>query len=157
MRAYLGLGSNLDNPITQVRSALSALNHLPHTTVVAISSLYRSKPLAQMVQPDYVNAVVALQTQLSPFELLLECQQIERQQGRVRHQRWGSRTIDLDVLLYGDEIIQSDRLTIPHPGIPLREFVLYPLAELNSELVIPGVGPLSLLCETVPNTMERIL
>ncbi|HHM04428.1 MAG TPA: 2-amino-4-hydroxy-6-hydroxymethyldihydropteridine diphosphokinase [Gammaproteobacteria bacterium] len=150
-RAYVGLGSNLDNPPARVRSALGALDAIPGTCCVAQSSLYRSTPLGPPGQPDYVNAVAALDTHLSAATLLAELQKIEAQQGRVRGGlRWGPRTLDLDLLLFGEERHDEAFLTVPHPGLPRRNFVLYPLAEIVPELAIPGLGSLRGLIDACP-------
>lgn len=137
VRAYIGLGSNLDNPAEQLRRALTALVRLPQTRLAGCSRFYRSAPLGPQDQPDYVNAVAALDTELAPEALLDALQAIEAAQGRVRLRRWGPRTLDLDLLLYGDDILATPRLTVPHPGLAERNFVLHPLAELAPDLVLP--------------------
>jgi 2-amino-4-hydroxy-6-hydroxymethyldihydropteridine diphosphokinase len=146
VRVYIGLGSNLDQPERQVQLALEALAELPETVVTAHSSLYRSEPLGPPGQPDYINAVAALETGLSPLDLLAALQGIEARQGRVREgERWGPRPLDLDILLYGEQVSDDPRLTLPHPGLYERNFVLYPLAEIAPGLSIPGKGPLEVL------------
>src|SRR3569832_1790195 len=143
VRAYVGLGSNLNNPVAQVRSALAALDMIPATCCVAYSSHYCSKPLGTVEQPDYVNAVAALDTHLSAHELLQDLHMLEALHGRVRgEERWGPRTLDLDLLLYGIQSHSCDKLTVPHPGLPQRDFVLYPLLVFVPELEIPGAGRL---------------
>lgn len=137
VRAYIGLGSNLDDPVQQLHRALEALAQLPQTQRIACSRFYRSAPLGPQDQPDYVNAVVALDTDLLPEALLDALQAIEAAQGRVRTRRWGPRTLDLDLLLYGNEVLATPRLTVPHPGLAERNFVLYPLAELVPDLQLP--------------------
>ncbi|MBS0968929.1 2-amino-4-hydroxy-6-hydroxymethyldihydropteridine diphosphokinase [Chimaeribacter arupi] len=138
IRVYLALGSNLAQPLDQVNAALAALDALPQTRRVACSSFYRSTPLGPQDQPDYLNAVVALDTTLLPETLLDATQAIEQQQGRVRKaERWGPRTLDLDMLLYGDQVINTPRLTVPHYDMMNREFMLYPLAEIAPDLVFP--------------------
>ncbi len=149
--AYIGLGSNLADPPQQLRQALAALNQLPTSRLLCHSSLYRSAPMGPADQPDYVNAVAALETALAPLQLLDELQAIEARQGRVRAERWGPRTLDLDLLLYSDTLIDHPRLQVPHPGIPAREFVLYPLAEIAPELQLPGLGALTELLAHCPN------
>jgi len=157
MRVFIGLGSNLADPQQQVRSAQKALKTLPMTQWVASSSLYKSPPMGPQDQPDYINAVVELETILSPHDLLDCLQQIEQQQGRVRARHWGERTLDLDLLLYGDEIIADDRLHVPHPGIAQRAFVIYPLAEIDADIVIPEKGAISELLLSCPRDgLERI-
>jgi len=139
--AYVGLGSNLDDPVAQVRRALAALVGLPQTRLVAHSSLYRSPPMGPLDQPDYVNAVAALLTALPAAELLAALQGIEEEQGRRRDGlRWGPRTLDLDLLLYGELAVHSDTLTLPHPGLAERPFVLVPLLEVAPGLRVAG-GP----------------
>ncbi|HUL11767.1 MAG TPA: 2-amino-4-hydroxy-6-hydroxymethyldihydropteridine diphosphokinase [Methylococcaceae bacterium] len=150
--AYLGLGSNLGNPLAQLRSARQAIQALPAVREIAFSSLYRSTPMGPSDQPDYINAVMAIQTCLSALDLLRALQAIELAHGRMRTgERWGPRTLDLDLLLYGQEEIVGNVLTVPHPGLAEREFVLYPLAEIAPpELVIPGKGLLSELVRACP-------
>jgi 2-amino-4-hydroxy-6-hydroxymethyldihydropteridine diphosphokinase len=148
--AYIGLGSNLAQPEQQVRRALKALAGLPETTVITHSSLYRSEPLGPAGQPDYINAVAALETGLAPLDLLTALQNLEHEQGRVREERWGPRTLDLDILLYGEEQWDDPRLTLPHPGLYERNFVLYPLVEIAPELQIPDRGPLTALLALCP-------
>jgi len=137
VRVYIGLGSNLDDPVQQLHRAWAALAQLPQTQRVACSRFYRSAPLGPQDQPDYVNAVAALDTTLAPAALLDALQAIEAAQGRMRLRRWGPRTLDLDLLLYGSETLATPRLTVPHPGLAERNFVLYPLAELAPGLVLP--------------------
>ena len=149
VRAYVGLGSNLNDPQSQLRSAVAALDAIPATCCVACSSLYLSKPLGSKAQPDYLNAVAAVDTRLTAAELLKELHLIEELHGRVRGaERWVPRTLDLDLLLYGDAQVEGDILTVPHPGLPERNFVLYPLHEIAPELHIPGVGSLRTLLES---------
>src|SRR3569832_2151854 len=148
VRAYVGLGSNLNNPVAQVRSALAALDMIPATCCVAYSSLYCSKPLGSVAQPDYVNAVAALDTHLSAHELLQELHMLEAHHGRVSgEERWGPRTQGQGLFLYGNKRHRLDKLTVPHPGLPQREFVLYPLHEIAPGLDIPGAGSLRHLME----------
>lgn len=135
--AYIGLGSNLANPEQQIQQAFLALTHLELSQLIDYSSFYYSKPLSGMQQPDYVNAVAILQTTLAPQILLTALQQIENQQGRKRHERWGARTLDLDILLYNGLQMQDERLTIPHPEMLNRAFVLIPLAECVGECALP--------------------
>ncbi len=150
MRVFIGLGSNLADPKGQVQAAQKALQALPTTTWLASSSLYKSPPMGPQDQPDYINAVVALDTELSPHDLLDCLQQIEQQHGRVRERHWGERTLDLDILLYGEDIIADDRLQVPHPGIAQRAFVIYPLAEIDADIVIPGKGAIQPLLTQCP-------
>ncbi|MBB72319.1 MAG: 2-amino-4-hydroxy-6-hydroxymethyldihydropteridine diphosphokinase [Legionellales bacterium] len=134
---YIGLGSNLDNPIKQVNDALDALADLPDTTLVNHASLYQSAAMGNMDQPHYINSVAELATHLQPEDLLTELQGIENQQGRVREERWGPRTLDLDLLLYGDVVLESEQLTLPHYGLKQRAFVVVPLAEIAPDLLLP--------------------
>lgn len=131
---YLGLGSNLDFPEKQIILAVSRLMCLPHSTWRGVSSLYRSKPVGPQDQPDFVNAVACLDTELSPMVLLQYCQRIEKIHKRVKQRHWGERTIDIDILLYGDQKINLPDLTIPHPQMQHREFVLRPLDEVRRSL-----------------------
>ncbi|MCQ4313066.1 2-amino-4-hydroxy-6-hydroxymethyldihydropteridine diphosphokinase [Stutzerimonas sp. VN223-3] len=130
-RVYIGLGSNLAEPRQQLREALDALARTPETRIAAVSSLYVSDPLGPPDQPRYNNAVAALDTSLAPLALLEALQAIELAQGRIRKaERWGPRTLDLDILLFGDRIIDEPRLTVPHYHLHARPFVLYPLADV---------------------------
>ena len=147
--AYVGLGSNLQQPKHQVLKAFEALSRLPRTRLLAHSSLYRSAPMGKTDQPDFVNAVAALATELVPNELLQALLQLEAQQGRVRSEPNAARTLDLDLLLFDGLIIHAPGLDVPHPRMHERAFVLMPLAELNPELVIPGRGPVAELLKRV--------
>ena len=139
--AYVGIGSNLDSPARQVEDAVSRLRAIRETRVVRVSSLYRSAPFGGVEQPDFVNAAAALLTQLAPGDLLAELQAIEDQRGRERGGvRWGPRVLDLDLLVYGGVKLEDEHLTVPHPGIAERNFVLLPLGEIAPDLVIPGLG-----------------
>jgi len=140
--AYIGLGSNLDDPETQVRGALESLRGLSRTQLVAVSGLYQTPPMGPQDQPDYVNAVAGLLTQQPPEELLLSLQSLERSLGRVRSEgdRWGPRVIDLDILVYGKVQQSSPGLSLPHPGILERNFVLFPLCDIAPSLLVPGQG-----------------
>ena len=157
-RCYIGLGANLANPVQQLELAIATLRQLPQSHLVAVSSLYGSKPMGPQDQPDYVNAVAAIDTTLLPEQLLDALQQIEQNQGRQRKdERWGPRTLDLDILLYGDQVINTERLTVPHYGLKLREFVLYPLAEIAAELQLPDGTVLSSLLKQVPlNGLQKL-
>jgi 2-amino-4-hydroxy-6-hydroxymethyldihydropteridine diphosphokinase len=139
--AYVGLGSNLDGPASQVKDAIGLLGEVPEVRLVAASSLYRSGAFGGIEQPDFVNAVVAVLTTLTSGELLAELQAIESRQGRERDElRWGPRVIDLDLLVYSAEEFDGPKLTLPHPGIGERNFVLLPLAEIAPDLAVPGLG-----------------
>lgn len=151
VRAYVGAGSNLDNPLEHVQRALSELDAIPQTRCTGRSSLYRSDPMGPADQPDYINAVAALDTSLSASELLQALQALENEHGRVRAgARWGPRTLDLDLLLYGTQMIDRADLKVPHPGLHERAFVLYPLAEIEPQLVVPGRGSLAQLMVHCP-------
>ena len=158
LMAYIGIGSNLDDPVSQVKEALEELDGIPDSVLVSQSSLYASKPMGPADQPDYVNAVAALDTLLSAEELLQTLQKIEQRLGRERDgEKWGPRIIDLDLLLYGKKTIQTDTLTVPHPGLHERDFVIIPLAEIAGNLNIPGKGLLSTLIATCENHSVRKL
>lgn len=149
--AYVGLGSNLNDPSAQINRALQALASLPGTRLCQRSQLYINPPMGPQDQPDYVNAVVQLETTLAPLELLDHLQNIEAAQGRVRSkERWGARTLDLDLLLFGELMLDDPRLTLPHPGMHERNFVLYPLAEIAPQLAIPGRAPMAALLAQCP-------
>jgi 2-amino-4-hydroxy-6-hydroxymethyldihydropteridine diphosphokinase len=148
-RAYVGIGSNLDNPLAHVRDAMAALDELPATRVVARASLYRSAPIGKLDQPDFVNSVAALDTTLAPEQLLDELFAIEARHGRARGERNAPRTLDLDLLLYGDRRMHEERLTLPHPRMHERAFVLLPLAELDADAHIPGHGSVRALLAAV--------
>jgi 2-amino-4-hydroxy-6-hydroxymethyldihydropteridine diphosphokinase len=150
-RAYIGIGSNLDCPVSQVRQAFLALGALPASALVVQSPLYRTTPVGGAPgQPDYLNAVAALDTALTPDHLLIALQAIETAQGRVRTVRWGPRTLDLDLLLYGQITRTDPRLTLPHPRLHQRAFVLYPLWDIAPLLTIPGQGSLAELLTHCP-------
>jgi len=148
IRAYIGIGSNLNDPVAQVQEALGELEMLPDTILVSKSSLYRGKPMGPSDQPDYVNAVAGIDTLLSAVDLLQAMHRIEDLQGRDRQgEQWGPRTLDLDLLLYGEQHIATPELTVPHPGMHERDFVLVPLAEIAGDIELPGLGPLGALTE----------
>jgi len=139
--AYVGLGSNLENPARQIETAIELLRGIPETRLIACSPLYNTAPFGVVDQPDFVNAAAVLLTRLEPLELLAKFQEIERNQGREHGgQRWGPRILDLDLLVYSDRVIDEPSLKVPHPGIAERNFVLLPLRDLAPDLVIPGLG-----------------
>lgn len=145
---YIGIGSNLEQPIKQVQDAIAVLSGHPLLKLQACSSLYRSAPVGVANQPEYINVVCHLQTGLGPGQVLRQLQQIENAAGRIRDgERWGPRTLDLDLLLYDDLQREAEDLTIPHPRMHERAFVLYPLRELVPGLEIPGRGPVGKLAE----------
>ena len=141
--AFIGLGSNIKLPKQQIKSAIKSIAEIPEIQVLKASSLYKSKPVGPRGQNDYINAVIKIETEFMPLELLGYMQDIENQHGRIRKERWGPRTLDLDILIFGKEIIQDKNLTIPHSEIEKRPFVLVPLAEIDSNCSIPGVGVIS--------------
>ncbi len=148
--AFIGLGSNLQQPKQQVLKALQSLNNLPETNLLQNSALYQSAALTlpdSAPQNDYINAVARLDTLLSAEQLLIHLQAIENAQGRVRTEKWGARTLDLDILLYGDETVASENLTIPHAQLKFRNFVIHPLFEIAGDINIPGLGSLAQLAE----------
>lgn len=154
---YVGLGSNLNDPLKQIHSALTALAHLPKTVLITASPLYQSDPMGPQNQPVFINAVAQLQTTLSPFELLDVLHQIEQRQGRQRTVHWGPRTLDLDILLYGQEQIATSTLVIPHDGLKERVFVLYPLADIAPDLILPdGTSLSALISQHEPKGLVRI-
>jgi len=152
--AYVGVGSNLDDPVEQVRAALSELDRLPRTRVTARSSLYRTAPIGRFDQPDFVNAVARLETQLAPSELLTGLHALEARHARVRSTPNAPRTLDLDLLLFGDAVISEPGLEVPHPRMHERAFVLLPLAEIDPAASVPGRGPVADLLAGV--TAQRI-
>ena len=135
--AYIALGSNLNNPIQQITDALDNLQRDPSITLKQTSSIYKSHPQGPQDQPDYYNAVCAIQTNKEPLALLDSCQYIETKQGRIRTRHWGERTIDMDILLYNNTTFRSKRLIIPHPQMKNRLFVLLPLLEIVNKLTLP--------------------
>ena len=145
--AYIALGSNLENPGLQLQRAVDEIASIHSIELMACSQLYLSDPLGPEGQPDYCNAVVKISTQLEPLALLDAMQAIEQSHGRVRTVRWGPRTLDLDILLYGNKVIESERLTIPHYQMHARNFVLCPLSDINPELILPGGKLLSELVQ----------
>ena len=143
VKALIGLGSNLNEPLKQIQSALRELSQLPQSECTQYSSLYETEPMGpadepDYIQPAYINAVAELETELAAEELLDQLQSIETAHQRVRGEvQWGPRTLDLDLLLYGNEIIATQRLTVPHPGVTERNFVLIPMVEICPELKLP--------------------
>ena len=157
MLVYIGLGSNLKGPKEQIEKALTVLSETKDITLLSVSSFYQSRPLLDMPGPNYLNVVCKIETDLSAYDLLDFCQEIEENQYRVREIKWGSRTIDLDILLYGDQVFTTKRLTIPHPEMINRAFVLLPLFEIEPELKLPLLGPLKDLLERIePSDVEKL-
>lgn len=149
--AYIALGANLGDPVATVNAAFAALAALPQTRLLATSALYRTAPVGITEQPEFINAAARVDTELAPEALLDQLLAIEQQFGRIRGERNGPRTLDLDVLLYDDLVLHTERLTLPHPRLHLRAFVLYPLADVGPELVIPGRGTLAAWLPAVAN------
>lgn len=157
VRCYIGLGSNIEDPVWQVQTALKELSKLNQCSLVKASSLYRSAPVGPQDQPDFINAVVALDTTLEAHTLLDQLQALEQSHRRVRKRHWGPRTLDLDLLLYGTEQISTERLTVPHAFMHERSFVLYPLHEISPELIFPDDTLLSQLLVACPmGTLAKI-
>ena len=150
--AYIGLGSNLNDPEEQIRQARISIAKQKNITEIDFSSLYASSPMGPQDQPDYINAVMRVNTGLSAIELLRVLQKIENNQGRVRKgERWGARTLDLDLLLYADQQIGTPDLIVPHSGLSERAFVLYPLQEVApDDLIVPGKGDIKQLISQCP-------
>lgn len=153
--AYIGIGSNLENPRKQIKKAIAAMKQLSHNGAIDCSAIYQSSPMTEesdlknSKQPDYLNTVVRITTSLEPLPLLDALQQIENSQGRIRNEkRWIARTLDLDILLFDNQIINHPRLTVPHYGLKQRHFVIYPLADLDANLVLPDGTTIKELLET---------
>ena len=153
---YIGLGANLDQPQQQLEQALRELAQLPHAELITHSSLYHSKPVGPQDQPDYVNAVALIETQLEPLALLDALQQLEQDHGRIRKRHWGERTLDLDIILIDNKVINSERLQVPHPHAQQRSFVLIPLSEINPNLTFPNGIALEQLLTELDNDLIRI-
>jgi len=146
-QVFIALGSNLQQPNSQIEQALTALATLADCTPLGVSRWYRSTAVGPGTQPDYINGAAALQWHSSPQQLLQALQSIENQQGRTRSVRWGPRTLDLDILLFDDNTIDTATLTVPHPRLAQRNFVLYPLSDLAPELILPGQTALKTLLQ----------
>lgn len=142
-RAYIGLGANIGEREETLRRAVALLATADRVDVIRVSELRETDPVGVLDQPRFLNGAVALETTLEPHELLETLLRIERELGRVRGERWGPRAIDLDLLLYGDDVVDEPGLRVPHPRLPERRFVLEPLAELDPALDVPGLGPVS--------------
>lgn len=156
--AYIGIGSNLDEPAQQVMRGFDALASIPSTVLIARSRLYRTAPLGPQDQPQFVNAAAGVLTQLDAQSLLTQLKRLEAELGREQPVvRWGPRKIDFDLLVFGAEKIDADMLTVPHPGIGVRNFVLYPLADIAPELTVPGLGLVSKLKASVESDGVSVL
>ena len=156
-RTYIGLGSNLQEPLKQIQQAFRSLAMLPGSCLVGRSRTYISDPVGPPDQPRFVNAAAALDTRLGPDKLLAALQGIEQRQGRVRSEHWGPRTLDLDLLVYGDRVIDGPHLQVPHPQLHRRAFVLVPLCDLDPTLEIPGRGRADVLLARLDATGVRLL
>lgn len=155
--AYVALGSNIDNPVKRLLSAMDEFDRLPKTRLLRASSLYRTEPVGYSEQPEFVNAVALLETSLSAMTLLLNLFAIENQHGRVRSMRNGPRTLDLDLLLYDDHVVDSESLVLPHPRMHSRAFVLVPLLEVAPDCRIPGHGSASALLRNLGDEEDKVL
>jgi 2-amino-4-hydroxy-6-hydroxymethyldihydropteridine diphosphokinase len=154
---YIGLGGNLENPREQVERAFVELASLPQSELLAQSPLYQSRPVGPAGQPDYINAVALIKTQLPPIELLDALQAIEQAHRRVRLEHWGPRTLDLDILLIDNQVLNTERLTVPHPFMTQRSFVLYPLADIAPDLILPcGTALASLIARCDRDGLVRL-
>ncbi|MGO1692615.1 MAG: 2-amino-4-hydroxy-6-hydroxymethyldihydropteridine diphosphokinase [Marinobacter sp.] len=155
--AFIGLGSNLQEPTTQLAKAVAELAALPNTTLVAQSPFYASRPVGPQDQPDFVNGAVWLRTELAPHTLLDQLQAIEQAHGRERLKHWGPRTLDLDLLVFGNQTLDDDRLTVPHRELPNRDFVLQPLLDLKPDLTLPeGTAIATLRAQCPDNQLRRL-
>ena len=155
--AYIGIGSNLDDPCDHVQKAIAELKKMQDCVVTGVSSIYRSAPMGPQDQADFINAAVAMLTQKTPQQLLDALQIIEDSHGRRRDgEHWGPRTLDLDLLVFGSLRVSDAGLTVPHPGIPERNFVLLPMCELAPQLMVPGMGTIAALTGAVPGPDDRI-
>ncbi|MBQ0833265.1 2-amino-4-hydroxy-6-hydroxymethyldihydropteridine diphosphokinase [Marinobacter sp.] len=155
--AFIGLGSNLQEPAAQLAKAVAELAALPNTTFIAQSPFYASRPVGPQDQPDYVNGAVWLSTELAPHTLLDQLQAIEQVHGRERLRHWGPRTLDLDLLVFGNQTLNDDRLTVPHRELPNRDFVLQPLLDLKPDLTLPdGVAIATLRAQCPDNWLRRL-
>ena len=157
-RAFIGIGGNLGNVVACLRRAVAAMDAFPRTRMRCVSAAYRNPPMGPSPQPHYVNAVAALDTELAPLQLLLHLQQVEHDEGRERGgPRWQSRTLDLDLLLYGERRMHTVRLVLPHPGVHLRAFVIHPLAEIAPDASVPGFGTAAAIASRVSREgLERL-
>lgn len=155
--AFIGLGSNLKNPAAQLARAVAELAGLPGTTLIAQSPFYASSPVGPQDQPDFVNGAVWLNTELDPFALLSQLQAIEQAHGRERLEHWGPRTLDLDILVFGDQVLNHPKLTVPHCELQNRDFALQPLLDLNPDLTLPDGTAIATLRAQCPDNRLRIL
>jgi 2-amino-4-hydroxy-6-hydroxymethyldihydropteridine diphosphokinase len=149
-QVYLGIGSNKNHPYFRINTVLKQINRIKSTNIVKKSSLYVTRPLGPQAQPDFINSVIEIRTNLKPIELLDELQNLEKLHNRKRTKRWGPRSMDIDILIYNKLIMNTDKLVIPHPGLEYRDFVLIPLDEITSyRYEIPKYGKISTLIKNL--------
>ena len=157
VQVFIGLGSNMRGPLDQLKIAVNALRDTPDIANVVCSAVYQTEPMGPADQPDYINAAMQCDTSMTALRLLDTLQLIENRAGRIRDRRWGPRSLDLDLLLFGQQQINTLRLTVPHPGIAERAFVLHPLRDLAPDLRIPGKGAIDQLLNRCPRmTITRL-
>ena len=150
-KIYIALGSNLDEPSEQIYKAINSIDAVDDLSVTHISSLYKTKPIGKIDQPDFINAVIEVEGDISPENLHAALQDIETKAGRIRKELNEPRTLDLDILLIDDLIMKTKKLTIPHPRMHQRQFVIVPLFEINPKLNIPGIGPINKILKMIPD------
>ena len=149
-QVYLGIGSNKNHPYFRINTVLKQINRIKSTNIVKKSSLYVTKPLGPQAQPDFINSVIEIRTNLEPLKLLHELQNLERLHNRKKTKRWGPRSMDIDILIYNNLIMNTDKLVIPHPGLEYRDFVLIPLYEITSyRYEIPKYGKITTLIKNL--------
>ena len=149
-QVYLGIGSNKNHPYFRINTVLKQINRIKSTNIVKKSSLYATKPLGPQAQPDFINSVIEIRTNLEPLKLLHELQNLERLHNRKKTKRWGPRSMDIDILIYNNLIMNTDKLVIPHPGLEYRDFVLMPLYEITSyRFEIPKYGKIITLIKNL--------
>ena len=150
-KIYIALGSNLDEPSEQIYKAINSIDAFDDLSVTHISSLYKTKPIGKIDQPDFINAAIEVEGDISPENLHAALQDIETQAGRIRMELNEPRTLDLDILLIDDLIMKTKKLTVPHPRMHQRQFVIVPLFEINQKLNIPGIGPINKILKSLPD------
>ena len=150
-KIYIALGSNLEEPSQQIYKAINLINSIDELSVTHTSSLYKTKPIGKVDQPDFINAAIKLEGDISPENLHTALQDIETQAGRIRMELNEPRTLDLDILLIDDLIMKTKKLTVPHPRMHQRQFVIVPLYEINQKLNIPGIGPINKIIKSLPD------
>ena len=150
-KIYIALGSNLDEPSEQIYKAINSIDVIDDLSVTHISSLYKTKPIGKIDQPDFINAAIEVEGDISPEKLHASLQDIETKAGRIRKELNEPRTLDLDILLIDDLIMKTKKLTVPHPRMHQRQFVIVPLFEINPKLNIPGIGSINKILKLLPN------